>query len=294
MKPRAFEYFRPRTQDEALELLERYAPEAKVLAGGQSLVPLMNFRLAQPRYLVDTNGITDLSYIREVDTGLAIGAMTRQAAIEDSPFVAARCPLLMEATRLIGHRTIRHLGTIGGALAHADPSAEYPAVLMALDGAVTVRGPRGERVIRAADFFISFCTTALASNELLTEVRLPSLSSGTGWAFTELSRRFGDYAIVGVAAVISVDRGGRCTDVRIALAGVAPTPIRCHDAEESLRGNVATEEVLKEVAAASAAAAAPERDVHASAAYRKAMAAVFVERALRTALRRARSTSDAG
>ena len=286
MKPCAFEYVRPTAADEAIELLERYDAEAKILAGGQSLLPLMNFRLAAPAYVVDTNRIAELSYIRRTNGVLAFGAMTRQGDIEDSPVVAESCPLLLEATRLVGHRTIRNRGTIGGSIAHADPSAEYPAVLAALDGEVVVRGPTGERVISAGDLFLTICTTTMAPNELLVEVRMPVLPAGTGSAFVELNRRHGDWAIVGAAAVVTVDEDGSCSEARIALAGVGGTPIRCREAEASLAGRDLKDDVLAEAAERSAAVAEPSDDLHASADYKRAMIQVFVERALRLARER--------
>ena len=293
MKPAAFGYFCPKTLEEALGLLERFNSEAKVLAGGQSLVPLMNFRLAQPRYLIDINRISDLSYIREENGSIAFGALVRHTTIEKSGLLTSKCPLLVEATRLIGNTAIRNRGTIGGSLAHADPSAEYPAVVLALDGEVRAMGPRGERVIPARDFFLTFCTTALAANELLTEVRLPVLPPGAGWAFEELTPRYGDYATVGVAAVISLDRQSRCEDVRIALAAVGPTPIRSSDAENRLKGEVPSPERIKVVSKKLADVAQPTGDTHASASYKQAMVAVLVERALRKAVTRVGRDQDA-
>lgn len=293
MKPAAFEYFRPRTLEEALEILARYEPEAKVLAGGQSLVPLMNFRLAQPRYLIDIGGLTDLAEIREENGSLAIGAMTRQSAIEDSPVVRAKSPLLFEATKRVAHRTIRNRGTIGGSLAHADPSAEYPAVLTALDGDVVALGPDGERVIPAPELFLTVCTTTLAPTEVLTEVRLPATGPRTGCAFTELSRRHGDWAIVGVAATITLAEGGECEEARIALAGAGQVPLRCREAEGLLQGRLPVAELIQEAAESCEAAAEPLEDIHASAVYKRAMVRVFVERALTTALSRAQRGQNA-
>lgn len=293
MKPAAFEYFRPSTLEEALEILARYEPEAKVLAGGQSLVPLMNFRLAQPRYLIDIGGLTDLAEIREENGSLAIGAMTRQSAIEDSPVVRAKSPLLFEATKRVAHRTIRNRGTIGGSLAHADPSAEYPAVLTALDGDVVALGPDGERVIPAPELFLTVCTTTLAPTEVLTEVRLPATGPRTGCAFTELSRRHGDWAIVGVAATITLAEGGECEEARIALAGAGQVPLRCREAEGLLQGRLPVAELIQEAAESCEAAAEPLEDIHASAVYKRAMVRVFVERALTTALSRAQRGQNA-
>ncbi len=197
MKPPRFEYHAPGDVDEALALLGRYGGEAKLLAGGQSLMPLLNFRLSRPAALVDLNGIRSLAYIEEDGGHVRLGAMTRQRTIEFSPVVRRRLPLLAEATALVGHLPIRTRGTIGGSLAHADPSAEYPAILAALDGTVVVRGPRGERVLTAAELFRSYLATSLGADEMLVEVRLPAMPAGAGFAFEEFSRRHGDFAIVG-------------------------------------------------------------------------------------------------
>ncbi len=286
MKPAPFEYHRPRTRGEALELLARHAGEAKPLAGGQSLVPLMNFRLARPGRLVDLGAIGDLAYIREQDGALRIGAMTRQAEVEDSPLLATRSPLLVQASRWIGHRTIRNRGTVAGSLAHADPSAEYPAALVALDGVVVASGPAGERSVPARELFVSYCMTSLDPAELITEIRVPATAPRTGTAFVELSRRHGDFAIVGVAASVGRDAAGALRDVRIALAGVGPTPIRCTAAEQALEGRRSDTKLFAAAGAACAAAAEPSDDLHASADYRRAMVEVLVVRALGEALAR--------
>ena len=235
MKPARFDYHQPATIEEAIALLARYGGEAKLLAGGPSLMPLMNFRLARPAALIDLNAIAALAYIREDDGHIMFGAMTRQRTIEFSPVVRRRLPLLAEATALVGHLPIRTRGTIGGSLAHADPSAEYPAILTALDGTVVARGPRGERTLRAAELFVSYLTTSLLSDELLVEVRLPAMPEGAGFAFEEFSRRHGDFAIVGIAAMLVV-QGERCTSARLVTAGAGPVPTRLRQAEEILEG----------------------------------------------------------
>ena len=221
MKPPRFEYHAPGDVDEALALLGRYGGEAKLLAGGQSLMPLLNFRLSRPAALVDLNGIRSLAYIEEDAGHVRFGTMTRQRAIEFSPVVRRRVPLLAEATTLVGHLPIRTRGTIGGSLAHADPSAEYPAILAALDGAVVVRGPRGERVLTSAELFRSYLATSLDADEMLVEVRLPAMPAGAGFAFEEFSRRHGDFAIVGIACML-IGEGGRCISARLATAGTGP------------------------------------------------------------------------
>ena len=284
MKPAKFEYHAPGSIDEAVELLARYGGDAKVLAGGQSLVPLLNFRLARPAALVDVNWIAALSYIREVNGTVAFGAMTRQRTIEFSPVVASRLPLLREATRWVGHLPIRSRGTIGGSIAHADPSAEYPAVLTALEGEVVVQGPRGRRTVKTADLFETYLTTTLAPEELVVEVRLPAMPTGSGYAFEEFSRRHGDFAIVGIAAMLVRD-GARCTSARLAAAGAGPVPVRLRAAEEILERDGLGDAAIEAAAARAAELVAPDSDIHASAEYRRHLTSVLTGRALRRALK---------
>ena len=284
MKPAKFDYHAPGSIDEAVELLARYGGDAKVLAGGQSLVPLLNFRLARPAALVDVNRIAALSYIREVNGTVAFGAMTRQRTIEFSPVVASRLPLLREATRWVGHLPIRSRGTIGGSIAHADPSAEYPAVLTALGGEVVVQGPRGRRTVKAADLFETYLTTTLAPEELVVEVRLPAMPTGSGYAFEEFARRHGDFAIVGIAAMLVRD-GARCTSARLAAAGAGPVPVRLRAAEEILERDGLSDAAIEAAAARAAELVAPDSDIHASAEYRRHLTSVLTGRALRRALK---------
>jgi CO/xanthine dehydrogenase FAD-binding subunit len=285
MKPARFDYHAPAAVDEALELLTRYGGEAKLLAGGQSLMPLLNFRLARPAALVDLNRIPSLAYIREQDGHVAFGAMTRQRAVEFSPVVARRLPLLKEATRWVGHLPIRSRGTIGGSIAHADPSAEYPAVLAALDGQVLARGPRGERRLNASELFQTYLTTSLAADEILVEVRFPAMPEGAGYAFEEFSRRHGDFAIVGVAVLI-VAQGQRCTTARLATAGAAPVPVRLRDAEAILEREGLGERAVEAAAARAAELVDPDSDIHASAAYRRNLTRVLTGRAVHRAIAR--------
>jgi CO/xanthine dehydrogenase FAD-binding subunit len=287
MKPPRFDYHAPRSIDEAVSLLARYGGDAKVLAGGQSLMPMLNFRLTRPAALVDVNRIPALAYVREENGTLALGAMTRQRTIEFSPVVAARLPLLTEATRWVGHLPIRSRGTIGGSLAHADPSAEYPAVLAALDGEVVAQGPRGRRTLKAAELFETYLTTRLAPEELLVEVRLPAMPAGAGYAFEEFARRHGDFAIVGIAAMV-VREGARCRTARLASAGAGPVPVRLRAAEEILEREGLGEAALQAAAARASELVEPDSDVHASAEYRRHLAGVLTLRALRRAVERAR------
>ena len=285
MKPPKFEYHAPSTLDEALALLARYNGDAKLLAGGQSLVPLLNFRLARPAALIDLNRITSLAYIREHDGHVRLGAMTRQRAIEFSPVVARRLPLLREATRWVGHLPIRSRGTIGGSIAHADPSAEYPAVLTALEGEVVARGPKGERTLSSGALFETYLTTTLAPDEILTEVRLPVMPEGAGWAFEELARRHGDFAIVGVAAAVWRS-GGRVT-ARLATAGAGGTPQRLRAAEEIVERDGLGAAAIEAAGRRSSELVEPDADIHASADYRRHLAGVLTERALKRAAERA-------
>ena len=216
MKPASFKYAAPESVDEALGLLAEHSHDGKVLAGGQSLVPLLNMRLARPHVLIDLNRVAGLDYIREDNGTVAIGAMTRQRTVERSPMVREKLPLLWEAIQFVGHPQIRNRGTVGGSLAHADPSAELPAVAVASGATLVARSPRGERTLNAEEFFVSYLATALEPDELLTEVRFP-VHGHRGTAFLEVSRRHGDYALAGVAAMVTV-RDGRCEGVRLALA----------------------------------------------------------------------------
>ncbi len=287
MKPPRFAYHDPLTRSEALALLENYADEAKVLAGGQSLVPLLNMRLAQPAHLVDINRVSDLAYIREVDGGLAIGALTRDRAAEHSDLVRERCPLLAEALPFVGHPPIRSRGTIGGSLAHADPAAELPAILLALDGRVRIEASAGSREIPASEFFVSNLQTALTSTELLTEAWFPAAPPRSGAAFLEVSRRHGDFALVGAAAQLTLHEDGAIADARLALLGVGETPLRAREAEALLIGKRPGESVFSAAAERARIDLNPPGDMHASPAYRRYVAGTLVSRALHIAAERA-------
>ena len=291
MKPAPFAYSRPASLDEALVLLRQHGEEAKVLAGGQSLVPLLNFRLSRPAALVDLNRAAGLAYIREAAGHVRIGAMTRQRAIEFSPVVCRRLPLLAEATTLVGHLPIRSRGTIGGSLAHADPSAEYPTALTALGGQVVVRGPRGERTLAAGELFHGYLTTTLAADEMLVEVRLPTMPDGAGFAFEEFSRRHGDFAIVGIAAIVG-DRG-RCASARLVTAGAGPVPVRLRAAEEILEREGLSDAAVEAAARRAAELVDPPSDIHASTDYRRNLTRVLTGRALRRAIMRLNTLSPA-
>jgi carbon-monoxide dehydrogenase medium subunit len=288
VKPAPFDYFTPDTVDEALALLAEHGDAAKPLAGGQSLIPAMNFRLARPTALVDLNRIGELAYVRAERAGLALGAMTRQRAVERSAAVARAAPLLAEAMPSIAHPQIRNRGTVGGSVAHADPSAELPAVILALEAQLKARSAAGERSIPAAEFFKGMLETALGPDELLVEIALPPLPERSGTSFLEMARRHGDYALVGVAAVVTLDPRGRCKAVRLSLLSVGDGPVLATEAGKVLAGQTPSEELLR--AAGDAAATRdvdPPSDIHASAAYRRQLVAVLTRRALGRAFERA-------
>jgi CO/xanthine dehydrogenase FAD-binding subunit len=282
LKPAKFAYHAPSSLAEALSLLTRYAGEARVLAGGQSLIPMMNFRLATPSAIIDLNRIADLDYIRQDIDIVRIGAMTRQRKIEFSGLIAETLPLLRDAVKLVGHLPTRSRGTIGGSLAHADPAAELPMMLQVLEGEVVARGPEGERVIKAGEFFRSPLATALTSEEILIEVRFPIMSGNAGYAVEEFARRHGDFAICAVAAVL-VREGGRCVKARLATGGTGPVPLRLNAAEAVLEQQALGDAVIEEAAEAAARAVEPVNDQNGSAEFRRHLTRVLTGRALRRA-----------
>jgi aerobic carbon-monoxide dehydrogenase medium subunit len=292
VKPPVFEYTAVGSIDEALAELEQHGDAAKLLAGGQSLVPLLNMRLASPERLVDLNRVAELAYVTERAGGLAVGAMTRQRAVERSALAALRVPLLADALPWVGHFQIRNRGTVGGSLSHADPAAELPAVAVCLDARFTARGPAGERILPAEGFFRSQLTTALTPTELLTEVWFPMSPRGSGSAWMELARRHGDYALVGVAVVVTL-AGDRIGEAKLALTGVGDRPIRAREAEIRLAGESLTPSVLAEAADAVRRAIDPGSDIHATAAYRRHVAGVLTGRAIRVAAARAKAAERA-
>lgn len=292
MKPAPFEYWAPTSVDEAVKVLSGLDDpgDAKVMAGGQSLMPLLSLRLSQPRHIVDLNTVDGIMQIRRDGEVLEIGAMCRQRAAERSAEVAAAAPLVTDALGHVGHPAIRNRGTVGGSIAHADPAAELPAVALCLDAEMIAHGPAGQRRIAAADFFESLLSTTLADDEILTAVRFPTDSPGCGSAFTEVARRHGDFAMAGVAVHLRL-AGGAIAQARIAVSGVGLTPVRATEAEATLRDAEPSDEAFAAAAAATSAALDPTSDVHASGAYRKHVAGVLVRRALGIATDRARSNS---
>ncbi|MGH2545049.1 MAG: FAD binding domain-containing protein [Ardenticatenaceae bacterium] len=287
MKPPPFTYHAPATLDEALALLAEYGNDAKPLAGGQSLVPAMNFRLAQPTVLVDLNRIESLFGIREGEDGaLTIGAMTRQRTVERSPLVGSHAPLIAETMPHIAHPQIRNRGTFGGSLAHADPAAELPAVAVALDMALRAQSGRGERWIPARDFFLGLFETSLAPDELLTEVTVPPLPARTGTAFEEAARRHGDYALAGAATVVTLADDDTVADSRLVFLSIGDVPVESASAARILQGQHPTTEAIRAAAEAVADDIAPLGDIHATAGYRRHLAKVLARRTLERAVAR--------
>lgn len=288
MKPPPFKYVVPTTLTEALSQLAEYGYEAKPLAGGQSLIPTMNFRLAQPAVLVDLNPISELAYIRPTDNGgVSIGAMTRQREVEQHPLIADRLPLVRETMPHIAHFQIRNRGTFGGNIAHADPASELPAVMLALNARLRLQSATGDRWVAADEFFVDLFATALEPAELLVEIVIPPLPARTGYAFREVARRPGDYAIVGVAATVTLAENGLCQAAKLVYFSVGPKPILAAQATTHLQGQKMTPETIR--AAAEIAATQeidPHRDIHASASYRRHLANVLAQQALETAVSR--------
>ena len=292
MKPPPFEYAAPTSVDEAVEVLTAAGDEAKLLAGGQSLMPLLALRLASPTTLVDLGRVEGLDRIAVDDHGaLCLGALVRQRVVERHDVVRRQVPLLTQAVPHIGHAAIRNWGTVGGSLAHADPAAELPAVALAADATMVVRSPRGTRTVAAGDFFVGYLTTALEPDEVLVEVRYPAWAPRTGSDFQEFSRRHGDFAVVAVAATVTLDASGEVASARVALAGVDTTPVRIAEAEKVLVGARPSGAAWREAADVAASRLRPPDDLHGSSAYRRHLAGVLVERALAAAATQAASSA---
>jgi CO/xanthine dehydrogenase FAD-binding subunit len=287
VKPPPFEYSAPESLPDALSLLATLGDAAKVLAGGQSLLPLVSLRLAHPAHLVDVNRMPELGQIRPRDGGLALGSMVRQRSLEWSDQVRQRCPLLLEVVPMIGHPQIRNRGTVGGSMAHADPAAELPAVALLLDAELLLGSVRGERPIKAGDFFKGYLTTALESDELLLEIRLPPWPAGAGFSFQEVSRRHGDFALVGAAAMVTLGPDGAIADGRLAFIGMGETPVRSTEAERLLMGEQPGDGIFAAAADRAVADLQPPSDIHASRSYRRAVGTALARRVLLEAAWRA-------
>ena len=286
MKPPPFAYECPTEVADAVALLARHGADARPLAGGQSLVPLLNFRLARPAVLVDLNRIAALSHVTVENGALRIGAMARQAAVEVDPAIARGWTLLTEAIGHIAHPQIRNRGTIGGSLAHNDPAAELPAVMLALDAEMSAEGPKGKRTLQAADFFAGTMETALAPDELLTEIRVPALPEGTGWSFREAARRQGDFALVAVAVLLRPSGSSSGIDARVVVTGTGEGPARMREAEAVLAERGTGGDACEAAGNAAADASEPADDPHAPAWYRQRLVAALTRRACREAATR--------
>lgn len=287
MIPAAFDYVAPRTLEEAIRALADHGEDAKLLAGGHSLLPLLKVRLAHPGLLIDLNRIPDLNAISQQDDKIVIGALATHYEIESSALLQKRCPLLPQTAREIGDVQVRNRGTIGGSLTHADPRADWPAAILALDGELKLRGPKGERRLGAKEFFVGAMTTAIEPNEILTEIRVPTFQRRWGSAYLKMAQQASGFAIVGVAVWLRVDVKGRCEEVGVGIAGLSDKPIRAHAVEERLRGNKLTSKVIEASAAQAAEGSDPLEDLHADAHFRAHLARVYTARAIQQAAKRA-------
>ncbi|MAT99638.1 MAG: carbon monoxide dehydrogenase [Anaerolineaceae bacterium] len=286
MIPGEFDYHSPQNLQEAVALLQQHGDDAKVLAGGQSLIPAMRFRLALPEVLIDINGIDGLEYVREDNGHLAIGAMTREVELEESAVVQQKFPLLADAARVIADPIVRNRATVGGNIAHADPANDHPAVMLAYGAEVIALGPSGTRAIAIDDFFVDLFENALTDNEILTEIRIPTPGANSGGAYVKVERKVGDYAISAVAVQLTMDRDV-CTAVRIALTNVSAVPMRAKNAEAALQGKTITPETLEAAGQAAAAECDPSPDLRGSVAYKRDLTRVLVKRAVQKAVERA-------
>ena len=287
MIPGEFDYYSPSTVQEAVLLLEKHGYDAKILAGGQSLIPAMRFRLALPEVLIDINGIEGLAYLTESNGHLAIGSMTREADLEESDLVQSSYQMLADATRVIADPLVRNRATVGGNLAHSDPANDHPAVMLAYGANIIAQGPDGSRTIAADDFFVDLFENAMADNEILTEIRIPRPGDNSGEAYLKMERKVGDYAISAVAVQLTLD-GDKCTAARIALTNVNPVPMRATNAEAALIGQAISAESLEAAGQAAAAECDPSADLRGSVAYKRDLTRVLTKRAIQKAVQRAK------
>lgn len=287
MIPAAFDYLAPQSLEEAIQALAQRGEDAKLLAGGHSLLPLLKLRLARPALLIDLSRIPGLNTISRQNDKIVIGALATHYQMESSELLKKRCPLLPETAREIGDVQVRNRGTIGGSLAHADPSADWPAAILALDGELKLRGPKGERSVRAEDFFISAMTTAIEPDEILTEIRVPVFQKRSGSAYLKMAQQASGFAIVGVAVSLRIDPSGRCDEIGVGITGLSDKPIRAHAVEERLRGKKLTPKLMEASAALAADGVDPLEDLHAAAPFRAHLARVYAARAIQQAARKA-------
>jgi carbon-monoxide dehydrogenase medium subunit len=287
MIPPAFEYLRPNTIPEAIALLQRHGEDAKILSGGQSLIPMMKLRIARPGYLIDINRISGLSYIKEEGGFLKIGGLTREAQLESSPVIRAKYPILLDTAHVIADPQVRNLATVAGNLAHGDPANDHPATMLALGAQVVATGAHGERIIPIEEFFLSLFSTALQPGEILTEIRIPVPPARSGGAYFKLERKVGDFATAAVAAQVTADANGAAQNVGIALTNVGPTPIKAKKAENFLRGKKLDEANMRQAAQLAADDAQPSSDLRGPAEYKKGLVKELAKRALSRAAERA-------
>jgi len=288
MIPKEFEYYDPHNIEEVINLLEKYGEEAKILAGGQSLMPLLKMRILSPRCVVDINRVNQLKYIREEEGFIKIGALVRHYEIEYSTLLQSRLPIISRAVGEIGDPLVRNRGTIGGSLCHADPSADLPPVLIAAEAEIKIAGPKGERLIKAENFFIDYMTTVVQPNEVLTEVRLPLLPKHTGGAYFKLQRTYGDFAILNIATLLTLNKDSSCERIRIAMGGVGARPLRIYKAEKLIEGQVIEDRLIEEASEKGVEEIEPPSDFRASSWYRKEVAKVYIKRSIKSALNAAR------
>ena len=287
MIPPAFEYVRPKTLPEAIAFLEQYGDDAKILSGGQSLIPMMKFRLARPSHLIDINRISGLSYIKEEGGYLKIGGLVREAELEDSPLIRQKYPILFDTSRVIADPQVRNMATLAGNLAHGDPANDHPATMMALEAEIVAVGPQGERVIPVESFFITLFTTDLRHDEIVTEIRIPTPPPRSGGAYVKLERKVGDFATAAVAAQVTVAHGGICQKAGIALTNVGATPIKAARAEEFLQGKKLDDTNITQAAVLAAEAAQPSSDLRGPEEYKRGLVKELTRRALVRAYERA-------
>ena len=286
MIPPSFEYLRPNTITEAVKLLQQHGDGAKILSGGQSLIPMMKLRLARPAYLIDINRIKGLSYVREEGGFLKIGALTREAELEAAPLIQSKYPIILDTTRVIADPQIRNLATVGGNLAHGDPANDHPATMLALGAQVVATGPRGERTIPIEDFFVSLFSTALEQAEILTEIRIPTPPPRSGGGYFKLERKVGDFATAAVAAHLTLDSKGMVQKAGIGLTNVGPKPLKARKAEDFLRGKKADAAIIAQAAQLAADEAQPSSDLRGPAEYKRGLVKELAKRALSRAAER--------
>ena len=287
MIPPSFEYLRPKTIPEAIAFLQQYGDDAKILSGGQSLIPMMKLRLARPGYLVDINRIAGISHVKEEGGFLKIGGLTREAELEASPVVRAKYPIIIDTAHVIADPQVRNLATVGGNLAHGDPANDHPATMLALGAQIVATGPKGERVIPVEDFFLSLFSTALQHDEILTEIRIPIPPPRSGGAYFKLERKVGDFATAAVAAQLTLDGNGACQKVGIGLTNVGPTPIKARKAEDFLRGKKLDGSTIAQAGQLAADESEPSADLRGPVEYKKSLVKELTKRALTRAVERA-------